>query len=238
MEVAWGLDTDSFLNAFTRFTSRRGVPKGMTSDNGTNFVGAVNELKQLVDQLDQDKIQRTTAHFGGAREVMVKATKKAMYAVLRNSDVTDEELITVVTGVESLLNSRPLTYQSADPRDDILLTPNDFLYGQMGRQFAPESVDTTRFDPRKRWHKVQELSRVWSRWLKEYLPMLNTRPKWTEVVKDLVDGDVVLVLDPKSAMGAMAIETFPGRDGLTRVAKVQCGEKTVDRPIHKLVPLL
>ena len=35
--------------------------------------------------------------------------------------------------------------------------------------------------------------------------MLNTRPKWTEVVKDLVDGEVVLVLDPKSATGAMAI---------------------------------
>ena len=64
LEVARGLDTDSFLNAFTRFTSRRGVPKEMTSDNGTNFVGAVNEVKQLVDQLDRDKIQRTTAQKG------------------------------------------------------------------------------------------------------------------------------------------------------------------------------
>ena len=182
LEVAWGLDTDSFLNAFTRFTSRRGVPKEMTSDNGTNFVGAVNELKQLVDQLDRDKIQRTTAqkgvkwifsppaapHFRGAHEAMVKAAKKALYAVLSNGDVTDEELIKVVAGTESLLNSRLLTYQSADPRDD---TPNHFQFGQMGGQFAPESVDTTRFDPRKRWRKVQDLiSRVWSRWLKEYLP--------------------------------------------------------------------
>ena len=141
----------SFLNAFTRFTSQRGVPKEMTSDNSTNFVGAVNEVKQLVDQLDRDKIQRTTAqkgvkwnfsppgapHFGGTHEVMVKAAKKAIYAVLSNSDVMDEELITVVAGAESLLNSRPLTYQSADPRDDIPLMPNHFLFGQMGGQFAP-----------------------------------------------------------------------------------------------------
>ena len=177
----------------------------MTSDNGTNFVGAVNKLKQLVDQLDLDKIQIQwnfsppgAPHFGGAHEVMVKA----IYAVLSNSDVTDEELITVVAGAESLLNSRPLTYQSADPRDDIPLTPNHFLFGQMGGQFAPESVDTTRFDPRKRWCKVHDLiSRVWSRWLKEYLPMLNTRPRWTKVVKDLTIGDVVLVHDQNLPWG-------------------------------------
>ena len=36
---------------------------------------------------------------------MVKAAKKATYAVLRDRDVTDEELIAVFAGVESLLNS-------------------------------------------------------------------------------------------------------------------------------------
>ena len=44
LELAWGLDTDSFINTLIRFTSRQGVPKEMISDNGTNFVGAVNEL--------------------------------------------------------------------------------------------------------------------------------------------------------------------------------------------------
>ena len=152
----------------------------MVSDNGTNIVGAVNELKELMGQLDKDQIQRATVqkgvkwhfkppgapHVGGAHEVMVKAAKKAIYAVFGNSDVTDEELITAITGAENLLNSRPLTYQSANIKDDVPLTPNHFLYGQMGGQFAPESVDTTRFNPRKRWRKVQELIlRVWSRWL-------------------------------------------------------------------------
>jgi hypothetical protein len=31
--------------------------------------------------------------------------------------------------------------------------------------------------------------------IKEYLPTLKTRTKWNDVVKDLKDGDVVLVLD-------------------------------------------
>ena len=49
----------------------------------------------------------------------MKAAKKAIYAVLSSSDVTDEELITVVTGAESLLNSRPLTYLSANIKNDV-----------------------------------------------------------------------------------------------------------------------
>ena len=256
LEVAFGLDTDSFLNAFTRFTSRRGVPTEMVSDCGTNFVGAVSELKELVSQLDQDRIQQITAyrgvkwnfnppgapHFGGIHEAMIKSAKKAIYGILGTSDVTDEELITVVVGAESLLNSRPLTYQSADPRDVVPLTPNHFLHGQLGGQFAPETVDTTDFSPRKRWRRVQEIiSQVWRRWLQEYLPLLSPRPKWTEVVKDLKKDDVVLVLDPKLPRGQWPLgritETYPGRDGHTRVAKIQCGTKTVVRPIHKLVPL-
>ena len=73
---------------------------------------------------------------------MVKAAKKATCAVVRDRDVTDEELITVFAGVESLLNSRLLTYQSSDPRDSVPLTPNHFLHGQIGGQFAPEYVQT------------------------------------------------------------------------------------------------
>lgn len=46
---------------------------------------------------------------------MIKSAKKAIYGVIGTSDLTDEELITAVTGVESLLNARPLTYQSANP---------------------------------------------------------------------------------------------------------------------------
>ena len=116
--------------------------------------------------------------------------------------MTDEELITVSTGVESLLNSSPLTYQSSDPRDDVPLIPNHFLHGQMGGQFAPESVDTTTFHPRHRWRKVQDIiSRVWRRWLKECVPALNSRPKWTSEVQDLKVGDVVLVIQPDAPRG-------------------------------------
>lgn len=62
LEVAYGLDTDSFLNAFYRMVSRRGLPKEVISDNGANFVGGNNELMELVGLLDHKKIQQSTTN--------------------------------------------------------------------------------------------------------------------------------------------------------------------------------
>jgi hypothetical protein len=221
-------------------------------------VGAVNELRDLVVKLNPDRIQQKTnhlfnkvkwhfnppaaPHFGGVHEAMIKSEKRAIYSVLGNSDIRDEELITAFTAAESLVNSRPLTYQTSDPKDVTPLTPNHFLHGQVGGEVAPESVDYTNFNLRNRWRRVQQLlNQVWTRWLKEYLPTLNKRQKWTEIVNDMKKGDVVLALDnnlPRCRwpLGRI-IETYPGKDGHTRVAKVQCGDRTLVRPIHKLVPL-
>ena len=87
--------------------------------------------------------------------------------------------MTAFVGAEGLINSRPLTYQSSHPADDVPLTPNHFLYGQLGGTFAPDSVDETQFNLKKRWRRVQELIRhFWQRWLREWIPSLNCRKKW------------------------------------------------------------
>ena len=60
LELAYGLDTDSFLRAFDRMCNRRGVPEEMISDNGTNFVGVNQELCELRDRLLQNgKIEQS-----------------------------------------------------------------------------------------------------------------------------------------------------------------------------------
>ena len=53
--------------------------------------------------------------------------------------------MTSIIGAEGLIYSRPLTYQSANPVDNVPLIPNHFLHGQIGGQFAPTSVDSTHF---------------------------------------------------------------------------------------------
>ena len=256
LEMATSLDTGSFMNAFTRMTARRGWPKMMLSDNGTNFVAADREIRGLVAQLDQDQIRRSTAnegvelhwnppaapHFGGVFESMIKAEKRAISAILTNADVTDEELYTCFIGVESLLNSRPLTTVSDDPNDEPVLTPNHFIIGQMGGDILPESVDTTEFNPRQRWRRVQELiRRVWQRWLKEYLPYIGSRHKWFSKEVNLKDDDVVVVIDPKARRRdwkvGRVVRTYPGGDGLVRVVDVKVGDTILQRPVSKLSPL-
>ena len=58
LEVAHSLDTDSFLGAFSRFTARRGVPKIVISDNGTNLTAAEKELRSMLDQLNRTRIEK------------------------------------------------------------------------------------------------------------------------------------------------------------------------------------
>ena len=66
----------------TRFIARRGYPKTIISDNGTNFVGAAKELKAFMDECDKAKVGSDLAqrkivwkfnppgapHFGGIWE--------------------------------------------------------------------------------------------------------------------------------------------------------------------------
>ena len=64
LEIAYSLDTASFLNAFSRMVARRGKPVLMINDNGTNFASAERELRDLVSSLDQTRIQELVAYDG------------------------------------------------------------------------------------------------------------------------------------------------------------------------------
>ena len=141
LEVIYRMNTDSFLNAFWRFTHRRGIPLKVVSDNGKNFVSGEKEIADIFENSEsQNQIKREssakgiewsfnppcTPHAGGVFEILIKAAKRAMKKQLENADINDEEFATVVTGAESLINSRPLSYQSAHPKDLTPLTPNHF----------------------------------------------------------------------------------------------------------------
>ena len=247
---------DSFLVAFSRMMDRRDILIEVISDNGTNFVSGERELRELLSLMDQDKIKHSmsntgikwhfnpprASHFGWFFEALIKSAKRSVAAILSDRDKTDEELLTAFTGDEGLLNSQPLTYQSADPKDESVLTPNHFLDGQAGGQLAPEAVDEIDFHPRHHLLRFQQLIIIfWKRWLREFLSMLNAQRKWTEESKDLSVGEVVLCLKPGLPRGKWPLgrieQIHSGPDGHVRVAHVKIGRNVYVRPITKLCPL-
>lgn len=65
-KFASDMSTKTFLNCLTRFISRRGTPTKIFNDNGSNFVGARNELNNLYkflnSKIKSDQIIDTAAN--------------------------------------------------------------------------------------------------------------------------------------------------------------------------------
>jgi hypothetical protein len=139
-ELANDLSQDQFLLSFDRFVARRGQPEICRSDNGTNFHGAVNDLMIMGRIWDPKKTEKAdygqikwifstplAPHTQGAVERMVGLMKQALNVNIGTEAVHETLLITALTKVEHILNSRPLTYASDDPADPMPITANDFL---------------------------------------------------------------------------------------------------------------
>ena len=119
-------------------------------------------------------------------------------------------------------------------------TPNHFLAGRV-EEFAVHSASA--HSHKQRWRRIQDLvSHFWSRWMKEWVPGLNRRAKWTSSERNLAVGDVVLVVTADTPRGkwplGRIVEVMPGQDGKVRVAKVLVGGKTVNRPVVRLCPIV
>ena len=58
IEVAQSLETDSSILSSRRFIGRKGNICLMRFDNGTNFVGAMNELRKAFQEMDHNQISQ------------------------------------------------------------------------------------------------------------------------------------------------------------------------------------
>ena len=254
LEIAHSLETESFIMALRRMMARRGKPRNIHSDNGTSFVGAERELKECLDGMDQAKVSDTMSqdriqwffnppsapHFGGVWERLVKSAKKDLKITLNGQLVNNETLLTLMAEIKSLLNSRPLTHISVDPKDLEAITPNHFLIGRNSLKIPPDVFDERDFNSRKRWRQAQTLTNhFWRRWLREYVPALTERRKWrTRSPTDAQIGDLLLVVEDNLPRGrwnlGRIVRTFSGDDGLIRTVEVQTKQGTFKQPVTKL----
>ena len=257
IEVAHSLDTDSFIHALRRFIARRGQPQRIRSDKGSNFVRGEKELREAIQEWNQQKIHNfllakniewvfnppAGSHHGGVWERCIRTTRKVMKALLQDQPLDDEGLHTLLCEVESIINGRPITKVSDDPRDPEALTPNHLLLLRSGPILPPGVFVKDDSFSRRRWRHVQYLADVfWRRWIREYLPALQARQKWTKACRNFSVNDVVLVVDESTPRGSWplgrVLEVHESRDdGLVRSLKVKTRTSFLTRPIDKVVLL-
>ena len=253
LEIAESLSTDAFINVLKRFVNRRGNPKALYSDCGSNFKGAKKELKECIKALNQTEIGEYPAqnsmewhfnppdapHMGGAWERLIGCVKVALRTLLKERSVTDFQLMTLLTEVETIVNSRPLTAVSDDINDMEALTPNHFLLGRANKYVPMGDFTDNDLCSRKRWRQVQVLSdHFWRRFRREYLPCLTKRVKWTTEQRNAEIGDLVLLVDANVPRGqwrmARIANVIPGDDGIVRVAEIKTSTGNLLRPVSKL----
>ena len=95
------MDAESFLNGLRRFIARRGIPDKIWSDNGTNFVGGLSELRLCERQIKDFSLKQNiewifnppgASRMGGVWERLIRTIRKVLCVVLKGSRLTDEIL--------------------------------------------------------------------------------------------------------------------------------------------------
>ena len=252
LEVAHTLDTNSFLACFQRFVARRGYPKSVYSDNGTNLVAGCKEIKEqlaswnqarIADSLSQQGVQwhfnpPAASHMGGVWERLIRSVRSVLQRVLKEQIVNDEQLLTIMTEAEKIVNDRPLWSPSEDPEAQPL-TPSELLLLRSNAALPMGLFSKEDSYARSWWKQANYLVNVfWKRWIKEYLPLLQTRSKWYRPRVNLQTGDVVLVVDENASRGQWPLgrvtAVYPDSKGVVRAVDIRVGKSVKRRPIHKL----
>ena len=254
LEVSNTLSTDSFINAYRRFIGRRGPVRQLRSDQGTNFVGAMNELQQALSELNHEQIREELLksscdwvkfkmnvphanHMGGVWERQIRTVRSVLASLLERhgSQLDDESLRTFMVEAEAIVNCRPLTVDSiSSSQFSEPLTPNHLLT-MKSKVVLPPPGDFQRVDLylSKRWRRVQYLvNEFWCKWKREFLQSLQSRQKWISVKRNLQVDDVVIVKDdslPRNRWKlARVSETYPDNDGLVRKVRIVVATDALD----------
>ena len=173
----------SLINCLKRFFSRRGCPALVVSDNAKCFVAV--ELKRFLrlKGIEWKYILEVSPWWGGFYERMIKTVKRALKKVLGKSNVTFDELMTIIIEIEAVVNSRPLCYLYSDEANEVL-TPSHLLSGKrLLTSRIPVATKTTKTNETEITmnNRVKYLSILIShyetRWKKEYLTELREYQK-------------------------------------------------------------
>ena len=193
LELSQDMSSSSFINVLRRFVARRGSPKHIYSDNGSNFVETNKLLKNCFSDVQNRAINNYSrqncivwsfsppqaSHMGGVWERMIRTVRKVLLAMMPSKTLTDDDLLTVLSEVESIVNSRPLTDVPLEKGKATPLTPNHLL--RLNSFVVPPGIAVKNKEccSCQRYGIVQYVAdKFWKRWIVEYPRIILNRTKW------------------------------------------------------------
>ena len=176
---------------------------------------------------------------------MVKEAKKHLSLIFDPEKIDFDIFSTVLTEIERILNTRPITYASSDIKDMTTLSPMNFLnpavsFCNSADIFPPAAPNGENL--RLSWQKSRKLIDVfWARWKSEYLHTLQKRNKWQKRAENLYIGQIVLMTDDQKTRDqwnlARVIRVEKNGDHVRSVTVETANGKTYVRHVTKLVQL-
>ena len=161
--------------------------------------------------------------------------------VLGNTSLNYEDFQTVLTQIEAILNSRPISPLSSSPDDYSPLTPAQFLVEKPLTAVPQPCYLETPENRLNQYKKLQQLIQTyWKRWNIEYITELQQRLKWQENCSSLIKPDDLVIvkedgLPPLKWKTARIVETHPGSDHVIRVVTLKFSDgSTTKRPLTKI----
>ncbi|GFX63718.1 integrase catalytic domain-containing protein [Trichonephila clavipes] len=176
---------------------------------------------------------------GGLWEANIKSLKYHFKRVAGNSKFSYEELLTLITQIEAILNSRPLTPLSSDVDDLEVLTPAHFLIGRPITAIVEQSLLQCESNRLNVWQRItKSVQTIWKRWSLSYLNSLQQRKKWIVNKENLKLGDMVLIreenLPPCKWLLGRVVKIYMGKDKKVRVVDIKTGKGIYKRSINRL----
>ena len=238
----------------------------MISDNAKTFKSTSRKLTALFEcprvtkyftssNIKWSFILEKAPWWGGR---MIKSVKRCLRKTLGNARLSYEELLTELIEVESILNSRPITYVSTEDCEEPV-TPSHLMYGRRllslpiadNLEEKDKDWEQTVSDINRRQRHLQKLlDHYWRRWKNEYLLELRESHRQRNSMQSNKDSitpnDIVIVYDENRARGlwrlGRVMSVVHGKDGNIRGATVRVAEQgkkptSIRRRLQKLYPI-
>ena len=229
LELTNDMTTEEFLQALRRMYNRRRLCNTLWSDNQTTFTlkadkhirwlfeASSQKMNKAWKKLDPFQLQREMSskgikwkfiterspHRGGWWERICRSLKEPLRKILGKALLTYTEMYTVLTDIEAVINSRPLTFIGDEINDGQVITPAHLALGRSLKAIPDATVGSSTIAPvSSRFLYRQNLAnRFWRRWMTEYSPQLTIRQILLEEKPPLRVGDIVLMSEDNVKRG-------------------------------------